>query len=196
MKRHIFQSFFWFLFLMFSSGHPFAEPTWNAIQEYIVTFTPDIYVGTNYQPCQGVQVSSEILLTGIECTLAISAQLDKEVIIEALNSTRISVGQIRQLSINESNKGFLRLVPRERNVMGSQPYPALHNRPPASLKYAQGFHLPLTESTARIVPLIIVHHQSNDYHHYHLKTPVSLPPGPPSLIKAKWLAQWLLMEPV
>ena len=179
MKQHMFQPLLWFLLLLFAAARCFAEQSSNNLEEHIITFSPDIYVSSDYQPCLGVQVNAEILLTSTECTRAITAQLNNGVTIEALNSSRLPIGQIRQLSRMESDKGFLGLYSRKEGHKVGQAYPAFHSDPLASLKYAKGFHLPLTESGTQAVPVIIIHHKSDDHHRYLLKTSVSLPPGAP-----------------
>ena len=180
MKQYLFQTFFCFLLLLLSVGRCIAGPTDNSIREHIVTFSPDIYAGADFQPCLGIQINPEILLTTSECTRAITAQLNNGVTINALNSARKPIGQIRQLSKMESDKGFLGLNSYDRSFkQHRKSFPALHNRPLANLNYVKGFHLPSTEPYAQAVPLVIIHHKSDDHHRYLLQIPVTLPPGAP-----------------
>lgn len=158
--------------------------SYDSIHRNIVTFTPDIYTGVNYQPCLGVRLSSGVLLTSAECILSIKSHLNIGTAVEALNSARVLIGKIKPLSRLASEKGILGLDFSERSFKASPSYPALHNRPLASMKYAQGFHLP-PAAPPQTVQLIITRYKSDRNHHYILNSREPLPPGAPIAYSGK-----------
>ena len=184
MKLHIVKTFFCCLLLLILSARSLAELTGNNIQDHIVTFSPSLYVGDDYQLCFGVRLSAEILLTSAECARLVSKQYNADVTVDVLNRQKWPQGKVRLLGRTESEKGLLGIDAQE-GQKTHLTYPALHRKPLAKLNAVRGFYWQPVDAAVQAVPSIINHQKSDSSHHYTLNSRDPLPAGSPIVHEGK-----------
>ncbi|WP_257279581.1 hypothetical protein [Endozoicomonas sp. ISHI1] len=185
MKLHNYQTFFYCLLLLILSARSFAELSDNNIQDHIVTFSPGIYIGDDFQLCLGVRLSAEILLTSPECVRLISKQYNADITVDVLNRQKRPQGKVRLLGRTESKKGLLGIDAQNEGQKIHRTYPALRHRPLDILTAVEGVYLRPVDAAIQTVPSIVNHQRSDTHHYYTLNSRDPLPAGSPMVHEGK-----------
>ena len=139
MKIPLYKAFFSCLAFLLYAGHSQASSPDDFIHEHLVTFSPPILEGNHHHPCQGVRVSSKVILTSDSCVHLVTEQINSGIPVEVLNSQRTSIGKVTLLFSSESNKGFLGLDTGNAYVKPDERYPTLQHTSMNRLKPAKAF---------------------------------------------------------
>ncbi|WP_448216891.1 hypothetical protein [Endozoicomonas sp. 2B-B] len=92
----------------------FAETdTEDGVLSNLVYFQPQIYIPEKAQPCQGIRVSDDRVLTSKACYKKIFHMARQALTIEALNVDSLTIGRIKKLNSQAAASGFL---PIKRNA--------------------------------------------------------------------------------